>query len=189
VAAEHEVDASPHRLAQDLDAPRAGGGRARAGDGVGAIVQREDDVPGARAAQGARVARDQPGRVGIDVRAGMQRRHPGDGGPEHADRDAARAQQPGRRQPQPQVGGQQRERELAAPAPHVRRAPVELVVPGHGDVDGQVAQREERPHAVAERAERAALREVAGVDPQPPPASARRSSTVACSAAAPGSRP
>ena len=85
-------------------------------------------------------------------------------GQRHADH-ADGLQHPRRREAERQVRGQQRERQLGAPAPQVIGAPVELVVAGHRDVDRQLPQRQERPRTVADRAERAALREVAGVDP------------------------
>ena len=153
VAAEHEIDAAAHRPAQRLHA---------LGARVDAVVQRQHDVPRALRAQLRRVR-------GHDLRgvtAGrLLRMHLRHGGQRHADH-ADGGQHPRRGETERQVRGEQRERQLAPPPAQVVLAPVELVVAGDGHVDRQLAQGQERPHAVAERAERAALGEVAGVDPE-----------------------
>ena len=106
VAAEHEVDAAGQPLAERPHPP----GRSA---GVDAVVQRQHDVPRARVAQlGGQLDRH-PGRVGVGRRAGVHLRHGGQREADHPDL----GQHPRGREAQRQVAGQQRERELGAPAP------------------------------------------------------------------------
>ena len=175
--------APPRRAAPSarVDGPRRGRGRRRRAAPAPRAGRRRARSSAACATTDRRRCRDRPSCPGAAPpwRAGTARSRR----PRAARRSSRVAGRPSRRFAASSGNG--------SSAPQRRRwrgTPVELVVAGHRDVDGQLAQREERPDAVAERAERAALGEVARVDPQPAAACVRRSSTVACSAAAPGSR-
>ena len=137
VAAEHEVDAAAQPLAQRRHALAAR---------VDAVVEREHDAARALRPQLARVLGHVDG-TGREPRVQLRQRGQRDA--DHADVPVHRRGREG--QAEVEVGREQRERQLGAPAAQVVEPPVELVVARDRDVDRQLAQGEERPDAVAQR--------------------------------------